>query len=112
MQNNNVGGGIYVSILIFILNFYYYEAVPISKLMTFSGALISFMLNFKLRHPSRGTNSIDYNIAIIILPFMLYGTLIGIIFNKILLSSIIFIPLTILVYYNTYKTCIRYIIII
>jgi hypothetical protein len=77
--------------------------------MTFCGTITSFILNFKLNHPSRGTIAIDYNIAKLIVPFLLYGTVIGITLNRITSSFILLIIMTFGLFYNTYKTFKRYI---
>ncbi len=95
-------------ILIMILNFYTHEAIPISKTMTFFGTVTAFILNLKLHHPSRGTVAIDYNIAKLIVPFLLLGTVIGITLNRITSSFIILFVMTIMLFYYTYKTFRRY----
>jgi hypothetical protein len=66
------------------------------------------MLNFKLSHPSRGTIAIDYNIAKLIVPFLLFGTVIGITLNRMTSSFIILFVMTFVLFYNTYKTFKRY----
>lgn len=87
-----------------ILNFYTHEAIPISKIMTFAGSLTSFIFNLHLKHPSRETMGIDYNICKLIIPSLLFGTVIGIILNKMTTSFIILFTMTIVLFYNTYKT--------
>ena len=91
-----------------ILNFYTHEAIPISKIMTFCGTITAFILNLALTHPSRGTIAIDYNIAKLIVPLMLFGTVIGITLNRITSSFIILFTMTFVLFYNTYKTFRRY----
>lgn len=76
--------------------------------MTFCGTITAFILNLKLHHPSRGTVAIDYNIAKLIVPFLLVGTVIGITLNRITSSFIILFVMTFILFYNTYKTFKRY----
>jgi uncharacterized membrane protein YfcA len=98
------GGGLFIPILILILEFYTHEAIPISKVMIFSGALTAFILNLKLRHPTRHTISIDYNIAILIVPLLLFGTVVGVTLNKITPAFLIILMLTLVLLINTYNT--------
>lgn len=98
------GGGLFIPILILVLEFYAHEAIPISKLMIFVGAVTAFILNLKLKHPSRHGISIDFNIAIIIVPMLLFGTVVGVTLNKISPSFLILLMLTIVLLINTYRT--------
>jgi uncharacterized membrane protein YfcA len=76
--------------------------------MIFSGAVIAFILNLKLKHPSRGTVAIDYNIAILVVPMLLFGTVLGVTLNKISPSFIIIILLTFVLIINSYRIVKRY----
>ncbi len=98
------GGGLFIPILILVLEFYTHEAIPISKLMIFVGAVTAFILNLKLKHPSRHSISIDFNIAILIVPMLLFGTVVGVTLNKITPSFIILILLTFVLLFNSFKT--------
>jgi uncharacterized membrane protein YfcA len=98
------GGGLLVPILILYLNFYTKEAIPISKLMIFTGSLTAFIMGFKNKNPYRNATAIDYNIAIILIPLVLFGTMIGVTLNKIFPPWMILICLTIVLIINTFKT--------
>ncbi len=98
------GGGLLVPILILFLNFYTKEAIPISKLMIFTGSLTAFLMGIKNKNPFRDSTAVDYNIAIIIIPLVLFGTMIGVTFNKIFPPWIILMCLTTILIINTYKT--------
>ena len=98
------GGGLVIPILLLMFKFYTHEAIPISKLTIFAGAVTSFMLNFGQLHPKRKSISIDYNIPFLIVPMLLFGTMAGISLNKVMPPWIILISLTILLFMNTYKT--------
>jgi uncharacterized membrane protein YfcA len=71
--------------------------------MIFVGSVTSFLLNLRLKHPARGTVSIDYNIAIVLVPMMLFGTMVGVTLNQVIPALIILILLTIFLLVNTYK---------
>jgi uncharacterized membrane protein YfcA len=90
------------------LNFNTKEAIPISKLMIFTGALTSFFMGIKNKNPYRNATAIDFNIAIVLIPLVLFGTMIGVTLNKILPPSIILICLTLILLINTYKTMKKY----
>jgi uncharacterized membrane protein YfcA len=93
-----------VPILVLFLNFNAKEAIPISKLMIFTGALTAFLMGIKNKNPYRNATAIDYNIAIIIIPLVLFGTMLGVTLNKIFPPWIILVCLTIILVINTYKT--------
>ena len=61
-------------------------------------------MNLKLKHPNRNSKALDYNLIILICPNLLFGTILGVTLNKILPNLIIIFLLTILLFYNTYKT--------
>jgi len=98
------GGGLLIPILLLILKFYTHEAIPISKLMIFTGALTSFILGFKQKHPTRNSISIDYNIPLLLVPMLLFGTMVGVTLNKVTPPWIILVSLTLILIINTYKT--------
>ena len=90
--------------MILILRFYTHEAIPLSKIVIFTGSLSSFILNTRLKHPVRKARAIDYNLIIVIAPNLLFGTMLGVTLNKILPNVLIILFLTIVLFYNTYKT--------
>lgn len=98
------GGGLLMPILVLYLNFNPKEAVPISKLMIFTGALTAFLLGLKNKNPFREASAIDYNITVLVIPLVLFGTMIGVTFNKIFPPWMILSLLTIILSFSTYKT--------
>jgi len=66
------------------------------------------VINIRLKHPSRSTLSIDLNIAILMVPMLLLGTMIGVTMNKITPAILIVLLLTVILILNTYKTFKRY----
>ena len=98
------GGGLVIPILLLMFKFYTHEAIPISKLTIFTGALTSFLLGFKQKHPYRKAITIDYNIPYLIVPMLLFGTMVGISLNKVMPPFIILVALTLVLVLNTYKT--------
>jgi uncharacterized membrane protein YfcA len=72
--------------------------------MIFSGAISSFFMNIQHKHPLKESIVIDYNIPYIIVPFLLFGTMIGVTLNKVFPPWIILISLTMILIINTVKT--------
>ncbi len=91
-------------ILIIFLNFNTKEAIPISKLMILTGSLTALFMGMRNRHPFREAISIDYNLVILILPTVIFGTMIGVTLNKVFSPILILLILTITMIVNTFKT--------
>lgn len=98
------GGGLLIPILLLILKFYTHEAIPISKLMIFTGAITSFILGFRQKHPTRNSITIEYNIPLLLVPMLLFGTMVGVTLNKVTPPWLILVSLTAVLIINTYKT--------
>ncbi len=98
------GGGLLIPILILILKFTTHEAIPVSKLMIFTGALTAFIMGLKNKHPYRNGIPLDMNVAGVLVPMLLFGTMVGVSLNKVMPPSIILISLTIVLVLNTFKT--------
>ena len=98
------GGGLLIPILILMLKFTTHEAIPISKLMIFTGALTAFIMGLKNKHPTRNGIPLDMNVAGVLIPMLLFGTMVGVSLNKVMPASVILISLTIILVINTFKT--------
>ncbi len=77
--------------------------------MIFAGALTSYILGFKITHPTRkDAVSIDYNIPLIVIPLLLFGTMTGVILAKVIHQFVILICLTLFLVINTFTTMSKY----
>ena len=102
---SGLGGGLlFIPVLLLILNFYPHEAIPISKIVIFAGALTSFMQNTRVKRPGRNTKALNYNLVIVNAPNLLIGTVLGVTLNKILPNAIILFLLCLLLFFYSYKT--------
>jgi uncharacterized membrane protein YfcA len=72
--------------------------------MIFTGAITSFLLGFRLKHPTRNSITIDYKLPLLIVPMLLFGTMVGVTLNKVTPPWLILISLTFVLIINTYKT--------
>ena len=102
---SGLGGGLlFIPVLLLILNFYPHEAIPISKIVIFAGALTSFIQNTKVKRPHRNCKALNYNLIIVNTSNLLLGTVFGVTLNKILPNTLILFLLCILLFYYSYKT--------
>lgn len=98
------GGGLLIPILLILLNFKTHEAIPISKLMIFTGAVTSFLMGLKNKNPYRNVIAVDLNIALILIPLILFGTMVGVTLNRVTPPWIILVCLAVVLVVNTWKT--------
>ena len=102
---SGLGGGLlFIPVLLLIMKFYAHEAIPISKVVIFAGALTSFIQNTKVKRPKRNTKALDYNLIIVNSSNLLLGTVFGVTLNKILPNTLILFLLCILLFYYSHKT--------
>ncbi|KAG2514196.1 hypothetical protein BBO99_00008651 [Phytophthora kernoviae] len=72
------GGGLLVPLYIMLMGMSSHEAVPLSKATIFGGAIASFLLNIRKRHPLvRSRPLIDYETILLMEPMTLAGTIIA-----------------------------------
>ena len=102
---SGLGGGLlFIPVLLLIMKFYPHEAIPISKLVIFAGALTSFIHNTKVKRPGRNAKALNYNLIIVNSSNLLLGTVFGVTLNKILPNTLILFLLCILLFFYSYKT--------
>lgn len=81
---SNVGGhsaGVFkVPILINLLNYTIGQATPLTYPMVTGASLFNIMLLIPKRHPTKHTSLIDYNVALILLPSVIYGTTLAVLY--------------------------------
>jgi uncharacterized membrane protein YfcA len=98
------GGGILVPIYILILGFSSKQAIPLSNVTVFGGALANTLYNIKRRHPNANRPLIDWDLIVVMEPPTLGGALIGANLNKIMPETIIVILLVLLLAFTSYGT--------
>ena len=102
---SGLGGGLlFIPVLLLIMRFYPHEAIPISKMVIFAGALTSFIQNTKVKRPGRNTKALNYNLIIVNCSNLLLGTVFGVTLNKILPNTLILFLLCLLLFFYSYKT--------
>ena len=102
---SGLGGGLlFIPVLLLIMKFYPHEAIPISKIVIFAGAITSFFQNIKVKRPGRDAKALNYNLVIVNTSNLLLGTVFGVTLNKILPNTLILFLLCLLLFFNSYKT--------
>ena len=102
---SGLGGGLlFIPVLLLIMNVYPQEAIPISKIVIFAGAITSFIQNTKVKRPGRNSKALNYNLVIVNAPNLLLGTILGVTLNKILPNSLILFLLCMLLFFYSFKT--------
>lgn len=91
------GGGLYVPLLLLILSIEPHQAVPISKIAILSATLVAMTDVIR-------KGNIDYGICLQLQPMIMIGTLIGVILNISLPSTIVSIALILTLIVITVKT--------
>ena len=75
------GGGIIVSFIMVFCNLDIKDAVAISGFTILIGSLSRFAMTYHDRHPAKDAVSIDYALTTVMLPTVLIGSTLGILFN-------------------------------
>eukprot|EP00698_Gefionella_okellyi_P013319 TRINITY_DN363_c0_g1_i1.p1 TRINITY_DN363_c0_g1~~TRINITY_DN363_c0_g1_i1.p1 ORF type:complete len:545 (+),score=92.68 TRINITY_DN363_c0_g1_i1:16-1650(+) len=83
------------------------DAVPMSKATIFGGAIGSFVVTARSRHPNANRPLIDYDVSLLLEPATLAGTIIGVFLNRVLPSIAILIMLILLVGFTVYRTALK-----
>ena len=89
------GGGIIVSLLMVFYKLNTKEAIAISGFTIFIGSISRYVMTFNKRHPFKDAPVIDYNLANLMLPTVLVGSLCGVFINLLLPSAILLGLLTV-----------------
>ena len=98
------GGGILVPIYILVLNFTPKQAIPLSNVTVFGGAMANLLLNHSKRHPVANRPLIDWDLILVMEPMTLVGALVGANLNLLLPDLAILLSLVILLTIMGYKT--------
>ena len=98
------GGGIMSPIMKFYMNFNKGDGVTIAKLMIFCGSLTGLLLKRNQNIPNTDKSPIDFNLVILLIPSVLYGTSIGVILNQIIPQIISYFLVILIIGVNFYKT--------
>lgn len=71
------GGSLFVAILISLFDYRTKEAVGISYSILLGGSFAKTLFSIRLRNAKSGKPLINYNVAMILIPAMLMGSIVG-----------------------------------
>ena len=98
------GGGLYIPIMMLIVDFPTSYAIPTSKAIIFGGSLAVTLFNINKRHPYYERPLINYNVASMIEPISWLGTVIGVIINSVIPDWLLYTVQFILFSYTAWST--------
>lgn len=102
------GGTLFVPCYMFVMNYTVGHSTPLSKASILTAAVINILMIFYKRHPyNQNAFVLDYKIATFTVPLILAGTMIGVLFTKLLPSVAIFVILILFLVYSTIMTFIK-----
>ncbi|KAF4319565.1 hypothetical protein BBO99_00004644 [Phytophthora kernoviae] len=102
------GGGLLVPMYIFFYGLSPKHAIPLSKATIFGNALASYFFNLNRKHPfNKKVPVINYQVAGIMEPTTLIGTIFGVMMNHMFPDWLILILLVSLLSYTAYKTILK-----
>ena len=86
-----VGAGtIIIPAYIVFFGFVSSDAIPLSRITIFAGSLVNYIINWKQRDPfDEKRFLINYNLAAVMMPLLLAGTQVGVIFSRFLPAALI-----------------------
>ena len=90
------GGGIVVPLIMVFYQFETKRAIAISGFSILTCSITRFFFTIKQKHPEKDMVVVDYSLATIMLPSVLIGSYLGVIFNVAFPSLILVIILTLL----------------
>ena len=98
------GGGILVPTYILVMGFTAKEAIPLSNVTVFGGAIANTLLNVRKRHPLADRPLIDWDLILVMEPLTIAGALIGAFLNKLLNETLLVVMLVALLSFTAYAS--------
>ncbi len=98
------GGGILVPIYILVMGFSPKNAIPLSNITVFGGAIANTWLNTSKRHPLADRPLVDWDLILVMEPLTIAGALMGAFLNKLLKEEILVVMLVLLLSFTAYNT--------
>lgn len=98
------GGGILVPIYILVMGFSPKQAIPLSNVTVFGGAVANTILNLPKRHPDANRPLVDWDLILVMEPLTIAGALIGAFLNKILPEVLLILLLVALLTFTSWET--------
>merc|ERR1712012_921232 len=97
------GGGLYVPLLMVVLDFNVRQATAVSQACLSGGAATALIYNLRQRHPSGLKPMIDYDLVLLMGPCLLAGALLGSALNALAPGWVVLVLLMVILTYSAYK---------
>jgi uncharacterized membrane protein YfcA len=101
------GGGVFIPILFLLGGFRLKDAVPISNVMIAGASIANYIQMAPQRHPNVNRPLIYYDLAMIINPLALLGTIFGVMLNTISPEWLVLVLLIITLIVTVYRTSLK-----
>ena len=98
------GGGLLVPIYLIVMGWSVKNAVPLSNATIFGNAVTNIIINFPLRHPTADRPLVDFDLALVLIPMELTGSLVGVLLNILFPQWLTLVCLFVLLISTTYRT--------
>lgn len=96
------GGGVVVLLIQLTLFFDFKEATALSGFSILTCSITRFIITINQKHPEKNAVALDYGLASVMMPAVLIGSFIGIIFNEILPDIYCQIVLALVLFFLTF----------
>lgn len=103
------GGGIAIPMAIYFFDLNFKKAIAVSSFAIMVCTIGRFIFNFTEKHPEKHSTSIDYNMATVMMPLNLIGSLIGAYIFQTFPELYIMLILTVLLAILTFESTKKYI---
>lgn len=101
------GGGVFVPLLILVGRFDPEEAIPLSTVLIGGASVANFFQMVRKKQANRNKPLIDYNLAMLLQPLSLAGTIVGVILNIIFPSWLLLMLLVLVLFITLWRTLIK-----
>ena len=98
------GGGLLVPIYLIVMGWSVKNAVPLSNATIFGNAVTNIIINFPLRHPTADRPLVDFDLALVLIPMELTGSLVGVLLNILFPQWLTLVCLFLLLLSTTHRT--------
>ena len=98
------GGGIVVPLTMIFFGFTVKEAIAVSGFIIFTCSLTRYMFSFNEKHPDKDATIVNYDLATVMLPLVMVGSMLGVMINVMFPSVILQVVLTLLLIFLTHHS--------
>jgi uncharacterized membrane protein YfcA len=99
------GGGLIIPICIAFFGFTTIQAIAISNSTIFIGSAVRYFgFSIRQKHPHKDSTIVDYNLASVMVPLVLFGSFVSTVITSVLPDAVLTLIIGILMVYLTYDS--------